>query len=230
MDAVVFADGASEQEKNESFTIVGRYIQKGLGNKKTVEVYDETSQSYDKVVKVANYNGPRELAKSMEELFPNNKHKLKILDAASGTGLSGEALYKAGFTNLDGVDASEKMLDLAKPKNIYQSLICEYLGENKLRTHVNDRIYDAVTMCGGVGQNHAPWSAFEELASVVKPGGLLLLVTREKMFDWVDEQGNNANRMFRKLTDEGKWKLESKKTFPDFLFGDEGVKVVFRML
>ncbi|XP_041367750.1 uncharacterized protein LOC121382261 [Gigantopelta aegis] len=230
MDAVVFADDASEQEKIESLKAIEGYLQKGLGNTKVIDVYDETSQSYEKNLNVANYKGPQGLANAMEELFPNNRHKIKILDAASGTGLSGEALYKAGFTNLDGVDASEKMLDLAKSKNIYQRLICEYLGENKLRTHVNDRIYDVVTMCGGVGQNHTPWCAFEELASVVKPGGLFVLVTRDEHFDCVDQQGNTGRRMFRKLADEGKWKLESKKTLPDYIYGEEGVIVVLRIL
>ncbi|XP_041365234.1 uncharacterized protein LOC121380482 isoform X2 [Gigantopelta aegis] len=160
----------------------------------------------------------------MEELFPNNRHEIKILDAASGTGLSGEALYKAGFTNLDGVDASEKMLAVAKQKHIYQRMICEYLGQNKLRTHIDHRMYDVVTMCGGVGENLAPFSALEELASVVKP------VTRVKHLDYVDEQGNTATRIFQKLTDEQKWKLESKKSFLNFIYSEEGAVLVYKIL
>ncbi|XP_041365233.1 uncharacterized protein LOC121380482 isoform X1 [Gigantopelta aegis] len=166
----------------------------------------------------------------MEELFPNNRHEIKILDAASGTGLSGEALYKAGFTNLDGVDASEKMLAVAKQKHIYQRMICEYLGQNKLRTHIDHRMYDVVTMCGGVGENLAPFSALEELASVVKPGGLFVLVTRVKHLDYVDEQGNTATRIFQKLTDEQKWKLESKKSFLNFIYSEEGAVLVYKIL
>jgi predicted TPR repeat methyltransferase len=41
------------------------------------------------------------------------------LDLGCGTGLVGEYLAKIGYTNIDGVDASEGMIRLANAKNVY---------------------------------------------------------------------------------------------------------------
>ena len=41
-------------------------------------------------------------------------------------------LFDIGFKNLDAVDASAQMLEVAKNKDIYKRLICDYLGPNRL--------------------------------------------------------------------------------------------------
>ncbi|XP_041367129.1 demethylmenaquinone methyltransferase-like [Gigantopelta aegis] len=228
MDNNVCANPSSQREINESLQAIARYQVKGMGRKKCIERYDKTGAEYEAHASVINYQGPYELARTMEELFPENRDQTKILDAASGTGLAGVELFKAGFTHLDAVDASEGMLALAKTKNIYQRLICEYLGENKLE--IKDRIYDAVTMCGGIGENHVPYSAFEELLSVIKPGGVFVNVTRAEHSEKVDEYRDKALPLFEKLAEEGKWKLEMKRKFPDFIAGVEGVLSVYRVL
>ena len=46
------------------------------------------------VMNVAKYKGPEALVEVMVELFPTNRHQVKILDAASGTGLCGEAVKR----------------------------------------------------------------------------------------------------------------------------------------
>ena len=43
-------------------------------------------------------------------------------DLGCGDGAVGEALRAKGFTNLEGLDISQGMLDIAKEKGIYQSL------------------------------------------------------------------------------------------------------------
>ncbi|XP_041363911.1 methyltransferase-like protein 27 isoform X1 [Gigantopelta aegis] len=220
MDSFVFADDANEQDRRECLKTIQSYRDKTLGIQKGTEVYNETSAGYDKVMSTAKYKGPEELVRVMEDLFPNNRDQVKVLDAASGTGLCGVAMFQAGFTNLDAVDASAGMLAEAKKKNVYQRLICEYLGENKLG--IKDRIYDAVTMSGEttsgeLGENLVPSSAFQELASIIKPGGVLVNVTRK------ENSGNVPD-------EEGKWKLESKKTIPAYLFDKEGVVLTYRIV
>ena len=73
---------------------------------------------------------------------------------------------------MDGVDAAQKMLDVAKRKNLYQRLICEYLGENKL--DIKDRKcnvfygnYGIVSRCRYNLDN-----LFVSVASGVTMGGL----------------------------------------------------------
>ena len=43
-------------------------------------------------------------------------------------------LIRQGFskTQIDAVDASREMLDIAKEKDIYERLICDYIGEHQL--------------------------------------------------------------------------------------------------
>ena len=45
------------------------------------------------------------IGKILEEYFPDREQrsKLKVLDLAAGTGLIGDGLYEAGFTDIDGV-------------------------------------------------------------------------------------------------------------------------------
>ena len=47
---------------------------------------------------------------------------MQIVDLGCGDGAVGEALLAKGFTNLEGLDISQGMLDIAKEKGIYQSL------------------------------------------------------------------------------------------------------------
>ena len=62
-----------------------------------------------------NYTAPKE---TVSVLIKHNHQKdLKILDAGCGTGLVGIELKKHNYSNLDGVDFSQDMLNLV-PKNI----------------------------------------------------------------------------------------------------------------
>ena len=66
-----------------------------------------------------NYTAPKE---TVSVLAKHSLQKdLKILDAGCGTGLVGIELKKHNYSNIDGVDFSQDMLNLV-PKNIYKTL------------------------------------------------------------------------------------------------------------
>ena len=105
--------------------------QKDIGNKvpiyklkKTDEVmkyYDEwgVGNKYDQDMVDWNYTGPKETS---EVFIKYQKNKdAKIYDAGCGTGLVGVELKKYGYTNFDGVDLSQKLLDLV-PNGLYKNL------------------------------------------------------------------------------------------------------------
>ena len=66
-----------------------------------------------------NYTAPKEAVSVLKKHVLNNRYK--ILDAGCGTGLVGLELKKCGYTNIDGVDFSQSMLDLV-PKDIYKKI------------------------------------------------------------------------------------------------------------
>ena len=49
-------------------------------------------------------------------------------------------LARRGFKRIDGVDISQKSLDVSASKGVYERLICDSLGKNKLKG-VDDGAY-----------------------------------------------------------------------------------------
>ena len=104
---------------------------KDVGNKvpiyklKTTEevmkYYDEWGKKnkYDKDMVDWNYTGPKETVDTFKK-YASDK-KVKIFDAGCGTGLVAIELKKYGYSNIDGADLSQKLLDLV-PKGYYNKL------------------------------------------------------------------------------------------------------------
>ncbi|XP_041354222.1 demethylmenaquinone methyltransferase-like isoform X2 [Gigantopelta aegis] len=228
MYAATHDDRSAQLQLEECLKVIAHRQSKGLGHTDCIEHYHKTSDEYDKVSNIVDYQAPVELARTMADLFPDGRDKVKVLDAAAGTGLVGVELFKVGFKNLDAVDAAEGMLAVAESKHIYQRLICQYLGENKLG--IDSRIYDAVTMCGGVGHNAVPAAGFKELLTIIKPGGVFVNATRVENASEIDEYRDTTLPLFEKLAEEGKLKLETERRFPVYLHGKEGVISVYSVL
>ena len=104
----------------------------------------------------------------VEQLGPDTE-SMRILDAGCGTGIIGEHLRDYGFTNVDGLDPSEKMLDVAIEKGVYQKTYCDGLMKDH-RLPILDGEYDALICVGTITQNHVKAAAFDEIHRLVKPG------------------------------------------------------------
>nr|XP_015223089.1 PREDICTED: Williams-Beuren syndrome chromosomal region 27 protein isoform X2 [Lepisosteus oculatus] len=96
-----------------------------------------------------------------------------------------EQLQKKGFQNFAGVDGSEKMLQLAKSKGLFQDLKQWILGSAPLPVPAES--YDAVVIVGALGVGHVPLSVVKELWQAAKPGGYVCMTTR----------GNTSNKEFK---------------------------------
>ena len=108
-------------------------------------------------------------AMQCKEVYPNPRKDMKILDAGAGTGGIGELLKARGYTNVDALDISQEMLDLAAPKNLYKKLICAPLTDTYMK-EVETAEYDVV-LCGGtIVYGQAKPGAIEQCARFVKPG------------------------------------------------------------
>ena len=124
-----------------------------------------------------NYTAPKETVLLLKKYALNNK--CKILDAGCGTGLVGIELKKNGYTNIEGVDFSQNMLDLI-PKDIYKKT--EKIDLNKpLKFKKN--IYDVVMCVGTFTYGHVKPQALNELIRITNSGGLICFSINEGIFE-----------------------------------------------
>ncbi|GFS13099.1 Williams-Beuren syndrome chromosomal region 27 protein [Elysia marginata] len=132
-------------------------------------------------------------------------------------------LYASGFTQLDGLDPSQGMLDVAKSKGIYGELLCAYvaLGDEKL--NIPDNTYDGLTICGSMGVNMVPPEGIYEMHRLVKPGGIIVNVVRQETVNEIEGFKDRLEPMMQQMEADGKWKLVSRVLFPDYLVDQGGV-------
>lgn len=95
--------------------------------------------------------------------------KTAVLDIGCGTGLSGEALYEAGYETLDGTDFSAQMLSVARGKGLYRDL-----WQGDLTALPDDIRYDAVVAAGVLNPAHAPASVLDEVLARLNPDGVFV--------------------------------------------------------
>jgi ubiquinone/menaquinone biosynthesis C-methylase UbiE len=100
----------------------------------------------------------------------------RVLDAACGTGLIGVALARYGFSDIEGLDISAGMLEVAKRKGVYASLVCAPLGEP---LPYPDAHFDVFTVAGAFTPGHAPAESFDELLRITRPGGFAVFSLRD---------------------------------------------------
>nr|POF17528.1 williams-beuren syndrome chromosomal region 27 protein [Quercus suber] len=95
-----------------------------------------------------------------------------ILDAGCGTGLVGVALHQAGARNIDGLDLSPEMIELAEKTAVYNTLNTADLCQ---RIDIPNAKYDVVTCCGTLTHGHVgPDPALKEFIRITKKGGVVV--------------------------------------------------------
>ena len=99
----------------------------------------------------------------------NDTTGLRILDAGAGTGIVGKVLRDRGYTNIDALDISQKMLDEAKKLNVYKQFFCAPLCAEPVAGIENDQ-YDALICVGTLTVGHVKPVALNEIVRIVKPG------------------------------------------------------------
>ena len=166
-----------------------------------MEYYDEwgTNNKYDKDMVEWDYTGPKETVDTFKK-YANNK-EIKIYDAGCGTGLVGVELKKYGYTNFNGVDLSQKLLDLV-PNGLYKNLLKADLNKP---LNIKDNEYDAVLCVGTFTFGHVKPPALDEFVRITKNKGLICFTINEGIYE---EYG--FDKKINELTEKNLWK---KKEF-----------------
>jgi len=140
--------------------------------------YDNWVEDYDQTLRQWRYEAPEQAAERLRgELAP----EAVVLDAGCGTGLSGLALAAAGFSTIDGMDVSQRSLELAREHRVYRDLA--HVDMQDLPLPYDDDTYDGL-VCAGV-MTYVPDSAaiLREFRRILKPGGCIVLTQRDDIFE-----------------------------------------------
>ena len=132
---------------------------------------------YDQDMVDLDYVAPKEAVLLLKKYKLNNK--CKILDAGCGTGLVGVELKKNGYSNIEGVDFSQNMLDQI-PKGIYQKI--DKIDLNKPLKFKTD-MFDAVMCVGTFTYGHVKPKALHELIRIINNGGLICFSINEGIYE-----------------------------------------------
>ena len=166
-----------------------------------MKYYDEwgINNKYDQDMVEWDYTGPKETVETFKK-YANNK-EIKIYDAGCGTGLVGVELKKYGYTNFDGVDLSQKLLDLV-PNGLYKNLSKTDLNKP---LNINDNEYDAVLCVGTFTFGHVKPPALDEFIRITKNKGLICFTINEGIYEEYE-----FDKKIKYLAEKNLWK---KKEF-----------------
>ena len=163
-------------------------------------IYKNWAKKYeDDVINLAGYVGHLITSELLLNYLRNKQ--AKILDAGCGTGLVGEILNNNEFKNLIGVDFSQEMLNIAKQKNVYQSL---NLVDLTKKLDYEDNLFDAVICAGTFTCGHVGPEALREMVRIIKQGGYICFTVRKQ--EW---EASPYMQIINDLEDSQAWqKLE----------------------
>ena len=142
-------------------------------------IYKNWAKKYeDDVINLAGYVGHLITSELLLSYLRNTQ--AKIFDAGCGTGLVGEILNKNSFQNLIGADFSQEMLNIAKQKNVYQSLDLVDLTK---KLDYEDNLFDAVICAGTFTCGHVGPEALREMVRITKQGGYICFTVRKQEWE-----------------------------------------------
>ena len=166
--------------------------------------YDDWAATYDAELIDAGYVTPERCAAALASHMPDLGRA--ILDVGCGTGLSGAAFAKQGFTTIDGSDVSGGMLDIARRRGVYRDVV---------HADADDPFpfaagsYAALAAVGVVGAGAAPVSVLDAMLEKLAPGGLIVFSFNDHTLADPDYPG-----AVERALDSGRFTLLSREHGP----------------
>lgn len=138
-------------------------------------MYGDWAETYDESFGRAwGYIAPREIAAILKaRIDPLGE----VLDIGAGTGLVAEHLR--GLT-VDAIDITPEMLEVARPKGLYRSLM---LGDLTRALEIPDNSYDGIVSCGTFTHGHVGPECLPELLRITRPGAVFACGTIGPVLD-----------------------------------------------
>lgn len=131
------------------------------------ERFDAWAEDYDRDVHdLYGWNGPDATRDSVLKYITKDA---SILDAGAGTGLMGVLLRENGYHDLAGTDISQKMLDVARTKDIYKT---DFQADLTKPLPVQDETFDCIVCVGVSGYMIA--QTIGDFVRILKPSGHII--------------------------------------------------------
>lgn len=142
------------------------------------DFYDQAAGQYDDILlSEIGYVSPTLCAEAITPYLPDRQSSL--IDLGCGTGLAGAALAALGFTRIDGVDFSARMLSVAASRKCYDKLVQADLNA---ALDFPDQCYGAAVCVGVLGQHVLP-AALDEAVRIVAANGIVCFSVNERAFE-----------------------------------------------
>ena len=144
----------------------------------SINLYRSWASTYDSdFAKQNDYRSPSEIVKFYDKYSKNTD--APILDVGAGTGLIGECLNANASREVDAIDISAEMLNIARSKNCYSKIIEADLTK---RLMIDDDYYGAILSAGTFTHGHVGPDVLDELLRVTRPGGLFIFTIHYKLY------------------------------------------------
>ncbi|XP_052814514.1 methyltransferase-like protein 27 [Mya arenaria] len=211
-------------EQSHVFKQIATVMRKGISPEEVAEFYSKWAGDleYEKELPADVYNAPIVTAEAAADgLTEVQRAEARVLDVAAGTGMSGDRLRAHGFRHVDALDPSEGMLAKARERELYDKYICAFITDQPL--DIPENTYDVLTVSAGLGEGHIKCCALTEMIRLVKPGGVIVIVTRFQHLESVEEYRGRLEPLMDQFEKEGRWRRMERRVFPGFFLDKEGI-------
>ena len=145
------------------------------GKEETREFYKAWAETYDQTfAQDRGYRSPAEVARRFRAAADGNE---PVLDVGAGTGLIGAAL---DGVEIDALDLSPEMLEVAGRKGVYRKLITADLTGP---LDIPDASYGGVVSSGTFTHGHVGPVCLPELIRITRPGALFVCTVIPAVYD-----------------------------------------------
>lgn len=138
----------------------------------TQKLYADWADTYEDDVTAMAYATPDRIAQALIDQSADPTRP--VLDFGCGTGLSGTALARHGFSTIDGTDISPEMMEHAATKEVNGAPLYRHLWLGDPNTFsVQTGQYDIIVATGVISLGAAGPEVLHLLLNALSPGGLL---------------------------------------------------------
>jgi demethylmenaquinone methyltransferase/2-methoxy-6-polyprenyl-1,4-benzoquinol methylase len=171
--------------------IIKPYKNSDLGKKEQVaKMFDAISKNYDGLNRVISLGIDIKWRKKVVKIVGENNPK-QILDIATGTGDLALMMAKLNPEKIIGLDISEGMLAVGKEKiaKVNLSKKIEMVVGDSEEMPFDDNTFDAITVSFGVRNFANLDKGIQEIARVLKPSGVLVILETSNPTKFPFKQG-----------------------------------------